>query len=252
MTECDTHISALYDDEANASMINDEINNVVKEIQNNIIISKLPNHLKAIMNSWIRTHSWYNEDKMSKFELCLQNIVTKEMKSRVIDLLKIRDNEYGLGRSVNEDDLHFVLRRVYYQLASTWFWDMEAELTAEAERWVISNGECLMDRDFERPFSWFSAKTMSTQYHLPHVHRHRNNIDVVSLEVLAIDFKHEPEWTCSICLAVDAVDSRCVRTACKHIFHMGCLDDCKRVFLQQEENHNKICAPCPLCRAPIY
>jgi hypothetical protein len=29
--------------------------------------------LKAIMNSWIRTHSWYNEDKMSKFELCLRN-----------------------------------------------------------------------------------------------------------------------------------------------------------------------------------
>jgi len=264
MTECDTHISALYDDEANASMINDEINNVVKEIQNNIIISELPKHLKAIMNSWIRTHSWYNEDKISKFELCLQNIVTKEMKSRVIDLLKIRDNEYGLGRSVNEDDLHFVLRRVYYQLASTWFWDMKAELTAEAERWVISNGECLMDRDFERPFSWFSKRTMSTHYHLPYVvHKHLKNVNVVPLEVLAIDFKHDPNWNCTICLEVDSINiclevdflsinSRCVRTACKHIFHMGCLDDCKRVYLQQEKNHNKICVPCPLCRAPIY
>lgn len=109
----------------------------------------------------------------------------------------------------------------------------------------------LMDMDSYHPFSWFSTKTMSTHYRLPHLPKHLKN--AIPLEVLAIDFKHDPGWDCSICLEVDsiAVNSRCVRTACKHIFHMACLDNCKRVYLQQKENHNKICVPCPLCRVPI-
>jgi hypothetical protein len=244
-------ITALYDDEANAnpSMINNIINMIVETIQITIELSKLSRSLKAIMNSWIRTNSWYNEDKMSKFEHCLRNVVSREIRYQTIKLLINNDIDYD--RPVNEMDLYDELYDAYNDL-NYWDWDMDTELTCEAINWVANHGECLIESDYDRPFSWFNAKTMSTQYHLPHVHRHRNNIDIVSLEVLAIDFKHEPEWTCSICLAVDAVDSRCVRTACKHIFHMGCLDDCKRVFLQQEENHNKICAPCPLCRAPIY
>jgi hypothetical protein len=240
-------IIALYDDYANTSMINNIINMKVEEIQISIELSKLSRSLKAIMNSWIRTHSWYNEDKMSKFEHCLRNVVSREIRHQTIKLLKENDIDYD--RPVNENDLYDELINAYNDSN---YWDIDTELTCEAINWVANHGECLIESDYDRPFSWFSAKTMSTQYHLPHVHRHRNNIDIVSLEVLAHDFKHEPEWTCSICLAVDAVDSRCVRTACKHIFHMGCLDDCKRVFLQQEENHNKICAPCPLCRAPIY
>jgi hypothetical protein len=244
-------ITALYDDEANAnpSMINNIINMIVETIQITIELSKLSRSLKAIMNSWIRTNSWYNEDKMSKFEHCLRNVVSREIRHQTIKLLIKNDIDYD--RPVNEMDLYVELYDAYNDL-NYWDWDMDTELTCEAINWVANHGECLIESDYDRPFSWFSAKTMSTQYHLPHVHRHRNNIDIVSLEVLAHDFKHEPEWTCSICLAVDAVDSRCVRTACKHIFHMGCLDDCKRVFLQQEENHNKTCAPCPLCRAPIY
>jgi hypothetical protein len=242
-------IIALYDDYANTSMINNIINMIVEEIQITIELSKLSRSLKAIMNSWIRTHSWYNEDKMSKFEHCLRNVVSREIRHQTIKLLK--ENDIDDYRPVNENDLYDELHDAYNDL-NYWDWDINTELTYEAINWVENHGECLIESDYDRPFSWFSAKTMSTQYHLPHVHRHRNNIDIVSLEVLAHDFIHEPEWNCSICLAVDAVDSRCVRTACKHIFHMGCLDDCKRVFLQQEENHNKTCAPCPLCRAPIY
>jgi len=251
----DAHINALYDAETNAPMINDAINVVVNTIQNNIITHKLSRHLKAIMNSWIRTHSWYNEDKMSKFERCLRNVVTREMRSRVLDLLKFRykEYEYGLGSYVNEDDLALeVLRVSMSQFTSKYFWDMDAELTAEANSWVINNRECLIDSDFDRPFSWFSKRTMSKHYHLPHLPRYPVNF--VPLEVLAHDFKHEPNWTCSICLEVDsiAINSRYVRTACKHVFHIGCLDECKRVYLQQKANYNKTCVPCPNCRAPIY
>lgn len=243
----DFHINSLYDNDTNASMINDAIIVVVNTIQNDIITHNLSSHLKAIMNSWIRTHSWYNKDKMSKFELCLRNVVTREMRRHVIDLLKIRYKEYenGLGSSVNEDDLALEVFRVSMShFTSNYFW---AELTAEAERYRRSNGESLIERDCDRPFSWFSKRTMSTHYHLPHVSKHPKN--VIPLEVLECDFNHDQKWECSICLSVDSVN--CVRTACKHIFHMGCLDDCKRIYLQQESNHHKTCVPCPLCRAPV-
>jgi hypothetical protein len=249
----DARISALYDDEANAPLINDAINVLVNSIQKNIITHNLSRHLTAIMNSWIRTHSWYIDDKirMSKFEHCLRNVLSREMRRHVIDLLKIRDKEYeyGIGRSVNKDDLALeVLRVSMSEFSSNYFWDINVKLSIEAERYQQNNGESLIDRDFERPFSWFSKRTMSTHYRLPHVATHPKN--VIPLEVLALDFKHDQKWECSICLEVDSVN--CVRTACKHIFHMACLDDCKRIYLQQKENHNKICVPCPLCRAPIY
>jgi hypothetical protein len=265
MAECevglDARINALYDAETNAPLLNDALNVVVNTIQKDIITHKLSRHLTAIMNSWIRTHSWYIDHKtrMSKFEHCLRNVLSREMRRHVIDLLKIRykEYEYGLGSSVNEDDLALeVLRVSMSQFTSNYFWDIDIKLTAEADRWVINNGECLIDRDFERPFSWFSKQTMSTHYRLPHVATLPKN--VIPLEVLPHDFKHGQNWDCSICLEVDSVNhvnlftSHCVRTACKHIFHMACLDDCKRVYLQQKENYKKICFPCPLCRAPIY
>ena len=260
MAECkvglDDRVNALYDDETSAPMINDAINIVVNTIQNDIITHNLSRHLKAIMNSWIRTHSWYNEDKMSKFELCLRNVVSREMRRHVIDLLKMREKEYeyGLGSSVNEDDLALeVLRVSMSQFTSNYFWDIGAKLTLEADHYRRSNGECLIQGDCDRPFSWFCKRTMSTQFHLPHLAKLPMN--VIPLEVLARDFKHAQGWDCSICLEVDSIEfvnSLCVRTACKHIFHMGCLDNCKRIYLQQKENHNKTCAPCPLCRAPIY
>jgi len=259
--DLDVRINALYDDETNAPMINDAINVIVNTIQKNIVTHNLSRHLKAIMNSWIRTYSWYidHEIRMSKFEHCLRNVVSKEMKSRVVDLLKIRYKEYenGLGSSVNEDDLALEVLRVSMSQSTSnyfWdFWDMDTKLTLEADYYQRSNGECLIQGDCDRPFSWFCKRTGSTQFHLPHLAKLPKN--VIPLEILALDFKHVPKWECSICLEVDSIEfvnTLCVRTACKHIFHTGCLDNCKRIYLQQKENHNKTCAPCPLCRAPIY
>jgi hypothetical protein len=70
-------------------------------------------------------------------------------------------------------------------------------------------------------------------------------------DLLENDFKHELEWSCSICLDVNSVNPVRVTTACNHVFHNGCLNDYKRVYLQQDANRKKICVPCPLCRAPI-
>ena len=128
---------------------------------------------------------------------------------------------------------------------------MDADLTAEAKNWVANHGECLIESDFDRPFSWFSSRTMSTQYQLPHMSKRTNNIDVVLLKVLPIDIKHESGWACSICFENNSENPVCVKTECGHIYHHKCLADCKRVFLELKENSCKTCVPCPLCRAPF-
>ena len=241
-------ISEMYDHTAFVRNINYQITMIVEEIQKTIDISELSRDLKAIMNSWIRTHSWYDEDKMSKFERCLRCIVTKEMRRQTIERLEQQDMP---SFPVNEDDLCYELEHAFSRLTSSDFWDMDSDLTAEAKSWVTNHGECLIESDFDRPFSWFSSRTMSTQYQLPHMSKRTNNIDVVSLGLLASDIKHEEGWICSICLDIDAIDPVCVKTECGHIYHHICLTNCKRAFLEQKENRDKSCVPCPLCRAPV-
>jgi len=241
-------ISTMYDHTAFARNINYQITMIVEEIQKTIDISDLSRDLKAIMNSWIRTHSWYDEDKMSKFERCLRCIVTREMRRQTIERLLEQDMP---SFTVNIDDLCYELEHAFHRLTSSDFWDMDTDLTAEAKSWVTNHGECLIESDFDRPFSWFSSRTMSTHYHLPHVCMSNNNIEFVSLEVLAIDYKHEESWTCSICLDTNLENPVCVKTACGHIYHNKCLTNCKRAFLECKENCDKTCVPCPLCRASV-
>jgi hypothetical protein len=240
-------ISTMYDHTAFVRIINYQIAKIVEEIQKTIDLSKLSRDLKAIMNSWIRTHSWYDEDKMSKFERCLRCIVTKEMRRQTIERLEQQDMP---SFPVNIDDLCYELEHVFSRLTSLEFWDMDADLTSEAKSWVTNHDECLIESDFDRPFSWFSSRTMSTHYHLPHVRMSNNNIEFASLEVLAIDYKHEG-WTCSICLDNNLENPVCVKTACGHIYHNKCLTNCKRVFLERKENCYATYVPCPLCRAPV-
>lgn len=248
LTTLSIRISTMYDHTAFVRIINYQIAKIVEEIQKTIDLSKLSRDLKAIMNSWIRTHSWYDEDKMSKFEHCLHNVVTKEMRRQTIERLEQQDMP---SFPVNEDDLCYELEQAFSRLTSSDSWDMDADLTSEAKNWVANHGECLIESDFDRPFSWFSSRTMSTQYQLPHMSKRYNNIDVVSLKVLAIDIKHEEGWLCSICLDTNSENPVCVKTECGHIYHHKCLTNCKRAFLEQKENSCKTCVPCPLCRASV-
>ena len=231
--------------------IKDGIDAVLESIQNNITVSQLPQELLSIMNMWMRTN-WYHTDRVPKFKHCLGAVVAQELFGRVFYQLvkKVRD---GGGQMVDDEDLHYVVNRVSRDMACGRWLTMEADLVDEAKHWVSVHGEHVTAGDGGH-FQWYDSINEVVCYHLPHIpelDEQNEKRVMMSLETLPSNFQHEADWTCSICLEVDALVPTCVRTECKHIFHKSCLEDCKRVFLEQDENCNKVCCPCPMCRANI-
>ena len=227
------------------------IDAVVESIQNTLTVSHLPQELLAIMNMWART-GWYHLG-VAKFEYCLHTIVARETKHLVFDEL-VKELRDAVDQMVDENDLRWVVNRVSSYLSSGYWQTMDTELLAEAKHWVSVHGEHVTAGDGGH-FQWYDSIKEVVCYHLPHIPEPEEPIEeqvaMMSLETLPSNFKHEADWICSICLDVDALVPTCVRTACKHIFHKSCLEDCKRVFLEQEENEDKTCCLCPMCRAVI-
>ena len=60
--------------------------------------------------------------------------------------------------------------------------------------------------------------------------------------------KEKTDDECAICLQSLKCEP-CFTTLCRHTFHKSCFNSCKRVYLEQDENDDKTCCPCPLCRA---
>ena len=230
--------------------IEDGIDWVVKEIQKGMSVQYLPLEMLAIMNMWARTE-WYHFG-VAKFEYCLHTIVARETKNLVFDEL-VKELCAAVDQMVDENDLRYVVNRVSSYLSSGYWQTMDTELLAEAKHWVSVHGEHVTAGDGGH-FQWYDSINEVVCYHLPHipepVEQNEERV-VMSLEILPSDFQHEADWICPICLELDASVPTCVRTACKHIFHKSCFENCKRVFLEQEENRGKGCCPCPLCRGNI-
>ena len=231
--------------------IEDSIDWVVKEIQKGMSVQYLPHEMLAIMNMWARTE-WYNLG-VAKFEYCLHTIVARETKHLVFDEL-VKELRDAVDQMVDENDLRWVVNRVSSYLSSGYWQTMDTELLAEARHWVSVHGEHVTAGDGGH-FQWYDSIKEVVCYHLLHIPEPAEHIEeqvaMRSLETLPCDFQHEADWICSICLEVDALVPSCVRTACQHIFHKSCLQDYNSVFLNREENENKTCCLCPLCRAPI-
>ena len=223
---------------------------VVKEIQKGMSVQYLPLEMLAIMNMWARTE-WYHFG-VAKFEYCLHTIVARESKRRVFDEL-VKELCAAVDQMVDENDLRWVVNRVSSSLSSGHWQTMDTELLAEAKHWVSVHEEHVTAGDSGH-FQWYDSIKEVVCYHLPHIpepEEHNEEEVVMSLETLPCDFQHEADWTCPICFELDALVPTCVRTACQHIFHKSCFEECKRVFLEQEENCDKVCCPCPMCRAVI-
>ena len=227
------------------------IDAIVESIQNTITVSQLPQELLSIMNMWMRT-DWYHTDRVPKFEHCLRTIVVRESKFRVFYQLvkQVRDCD---DQMVDDEDLRYVVNRVSNALVCGRWQTMDIELVAEAKRWVSVQGEHVTAGDGGH-FQWYDSIKEVVCYHLPHIPKHVMQNDeqgMLSLETLPCDFQHEADWTCAICLDVDASVPRCVRTECAHIYHELCLKNHYLAFLKQKKNYYKTCFSCPLCRVVI-
>ena len=235
---------------AESRQIEDGIDWVVKEIQKGMSVQYLPLEMLAIMNMWARTE-WYHFG-VAKFEYCLHTIVARETKRLVFDEL-VEELCAAVDQMVDENDLRWVVNRVSSYLSSGYWQTMDTELLAEARHWVSVHGEHVTAGDGGH-FQWYDSIKEVVCYHLLHIpepEEHNEERVVMSLETLPCDFQHEADWTCPICLEVDALVPTCVRTDCMHIFHKSCLDNYNNVFLAQEENYGKTCCSCPMCRAVI-
>ena len=231
--------------------IEDGIDWVVNEIQKGMSVQYLPLEMLAIMNMWARTE-WYHLG-VAKFEYCLHTIVARETKHLVFDEL-VKELRDAVDQMVDENDLRWVVNRVSSYLSSGYWQTMDTELLAEAKHWVSVHGEHVTAGDGGH-FQWYDSIKEVVCYHLLHIPEPEEPIEeqvaMRSLITLPCDFEHEADWTCPICLEVDASVPTCVRTECKHVLHKSCLEDYNRVFLEQEENEDKTCCPCPMCRADI-
>ena len=227
--------------------IDDAVEKIQNTMQNNSIVSHLPQELISIMNMWARTN-WYHTDRVAKFQHCLRTIVARELRDRVFNQLVKAVRDSG-DQMVDYNDLRYWANRVSHTLAlgcSRYWQTMETDLLAEAKQWVSVHGEHVTmgdDGDFRgydiiKQGGWRAAPI-------------EKKVTIRSLKRLPCDFQHEADWTCAICLDVDASVPRCVRTECKHIYHELCLKNHYLAFLKQKKNENKTCFSCPLCRGNI-
>ena len=264
-------IKALMTSEACSEDVLMANNRAVKAIQDNIVVSELPPALRRILNMWAKTHwyalhcdgivnhTWFNQPGEAKLELCLRVIVVHESRRRLYERLTEDVARFGICFQMpDEDDVCREVNSVCNSLVHNWP-AMATKLTKEALRWIKEHDEHVMDNESE-DFMWIHPDTGEECYHLPHLPKPEEHDDepeehdveqaLSSLETLPCDFQHDEDWTCPICLEVGE-GSTCVRTGCKHVFHASCFDDCKRAYLEHEENVGETCCPCPLCRANI-
>ena len=220
------------------------VESIQNTMQNNRIVSHLPQELISIMNMWARTN-WYHTDRVAKFEHCLHTIMAQELGDRVFNLLVKAVRDSG-DQMVDDNDLRYWVNRVSRDMACGRWQTMETDLLAEAKHWVSVHGEHVTmgdDGDFR---GYDSIKQGGWR-----VAPIEKKVAIRSLKRLPCDFQHEADWTCAICLDVDASVPRCVRTECAHIYHELCLKNHYLAFLKQKKNYYKTCFSCPLCRAII-
>jgi hypothetical protein len=189
----------IIDDVLLRTRINTVGDEAVEAIQRRFDVRKLPKELEAVMNCWIRTHSWYNEVYVAKFECCLEAAVADEITVFMTTFLKAKRAELKDG-VLNEGHFYDAVERVSRRM-ELMDWETDSRLTNYAILWAQRYSDLVLQCDYDHAFAWFCNDTGTTHCNLPHVPRHLNNVDT---ELASVDFQHEEGWDCSICLEADA------------------------------------------------
>jgi len=189
----------IIDDVLLRTSINMAGDEAVEAIQRRFDVRKLPRELEAIMNCWIRTRSWYNEDCVAKFECCLEAAVADEISVFMTTFLKAKRAVLKDG-VLNEGHFYDAVERVSRRM-ELMDWETDSRLTNYAILWAQRYSDRVLQCDYDHAFAWFCNDTGTTHCNLPHVPRHLKNVDP---ELLSVNFQHKEGWDCSICLEADA------------------------------------------------
>jgi hypothetical protein len=163
-------IMVLMTNAEHDKMVKRAIACAMEGIQCRLIIAHLPEKLLEIMNMWART-GWYDNDGGAKFEKCLWEVVSRELKKRVFDLLTEWMIQEG-GLVYPEKDLFYALctasNSLHYYKEEYWP-TMGTELEAEALNWVKEHDEGrLIESGDGGYFQYYDCVNEELCHHMPH------------------------------------------------------------------------------------
>jgi hypothetical protein len=135
--------------------INMKIDEVVYAVRDKFDVERIPSEMMAIINCWRRTFTWYDEDCVAKFDRCLEEVVTYEMRGFLKGFLEARSKELEDGMTLKEGDLFDAVKSASHYLLSR-DWEADPNLTNSAIWWAQYYGDHILQCDYEHSAIWFN------------------------------------------------------------------------------------------------
>jgi hypothetical protein len=128
--------------------INMNIDEVVYAVRDKFDVKRIPSEMMAIINCWRRTFSWYDEDYVAKFDRCLEEAVTYEMRRFLKGFLEARSKDLEYGMTLKEGDLYDAVKSASHYLLSR-DWEADPNLTNSVIWWAQYYGDRILQCDYE-------------------------------------------------------------------------------------------------------
>jgi hypothetical protein len=146
--------------------INMNIDEVVYAVRDKFDVKRIPSEMMAIINCWRRTLSWYDEDYVAKFDRCLEEAVTDEMREFLKGFLETRSKDLEDGMTLKESDLYDAVKSASHYLLSR-DWEADPNLTNSVIWWAQYYGDRILQCDYEHNAVWFNNENNTLHYELP-------------------------------------------------------------------------------------
>ena len=143
--------------------INMAIDEVVYAVRDKFDVERIPSEMMAIINCWRRTLSWYDEDCVAKFDRCLEEAVTDEMREFLKGFLETRSNYLQDGMIIKESDLFNAVKSASHYLLSR-DWEADPNLTNSAIWWAQYYEDHILQCDYEHTAVWFKNENNTLHY----------------------------------------------------------------------------------------
>jgi hypothetical protein len=192
-------IMDLMTAEEHDEKVKDAIAFAMEGIQSSMVVARLPEELRTIMNMWARI-GWYDDDGDPKFEKCLWKVVSRKMKTRVFNLLVKWMNEDD-GKMPEKKDLYYALgtasNSLYYYHKKLWP-TMGSELETEALCWAKEHEElALLEGGDGGHFQYYDCINEEVCYHLPHLPKPNRFSNEEEEEEEELEYEEEEAgWVC--------------------------------------------------------